>query len=62
MTGRAPAGSSTPPMLTPALRWTRAPIWAQEPTSTCESTIVSSPIQAPTFTKEGGITTTPGPR
>ncbi len=61
-TGRAPAGSSTPPILTPAERCTRAPIWAHEPTSTCESTIASSPIHAPTFTNEGGITTTPGPR
>ena len=25
-----------------AERWTRRPIWAQEPTSACESTIVSS--------------------
>ncbi len=62
ITGRAPAGSSTPPIVTPAERCTRAPIWAQEPTSTCESTIVSSPIHAPTFTNEGGMTTTPGPR
>ena len=50
MTGRAPGGSSTPPMVTPAARWTRAPICAHEPTSTCESTIVASPIHAPTLT------------
>ena len=62
ITGRAPAGSRTPPIDTPAERWTRAPICAQDPTSTCESTIVSSPIHAPTFTNDGGMTTTPGPR
>ena len=33
-----------------------------EPTRTWESTIVSSPIQAPTFTNDGGMTTTPGAR
>ena len=31
MTGRAPAGSRTPPIVTPAERWTRAPTCAQEP-------------------------------
>ena len=41
MTGRAPGGSSTPPIVTPAARWTLAPICAHEPTSTCESTIVA---------------------
>ena len=49
-------------MVTPAARWTRAPIWAHDPTRTCESTIVPAPTQAPTLTYEGGITTTPSPR
>ena len=62
ITGRAPAGSRTPPIVTPADRWTRAPTWAHEPTSTCESTMVSSPIHAPTLTNDGGMTTTPGAR
>ena len=62
MTGRAPAGSRTPPIVTPADRWTRAPICAHEPTSTWLSSIVSSPIHAPTLTNEGGMITTPGPR
>ena len=62
ITGRAPGGSSTPPIVTPAARWTRAPTWAQEPTTTLESTIASSPIQAPTLTNDGGIITTPGAR
>ena len=62
MTGLAPAGSSTPPIVTPADRCTRDPTCAHEPTSTCESIIVSSPIHAPTFTNDGGMITTPGPR
>src|SRR6185503_15680764 len=62
ITGRAPAGSRTPPIVTPAARWTRAPIWAHDPTSTCESTIVPAPTHAPTLTYDGGITTTPGSR
>ena len=62
MTGRAPGGSSTPPIVTPAARWTRDPIWAHDPTRTWESTIVSGPTQAPTFRYEGGMTTTPSPR
>ena len=49
-------------MTTPAARWTSEPIWAHEPTRTWLSTIVRSPIQAPMFTYDGGITTTPAPR
>ena len=60
ITGRAPAGSSTPPIVTPAARWTRSPICAHDPTRTCESTIVPAPTHAPTLTYDGGITTTPG--
>ena len=53
MTGRAPGGSSTPPMPTPPARWTPAPIWAPEPTVAQVSTIVSGPTQAPMFTYDG---------
>ncbi len=62
MTGRAPGGSSTPPIVTPAPRWTRAPIWAHDPTSTCESTIVAAPTHAPMLTYDGGMITTSSPR
>ena len=40
ITGRACAGSSTPPMPTPPERWTSAPICAHEPTVAHVSTIV----------------------
>ncbi len=52
-------GSSTPPTCAAALRCTRAPICAQEPTRACESIIVPAPTWLPTFTYAGGITTTP---
>ena len=41
---------------------TRAPTWAQEPTSACESIIVPSPTQAPMFTYIGGMQMTPRAR
>ncbi len=53
ITGRAPGGSSTPPIPTPPARWTPAPIWAPEPTVAHVSTIVFGPTQAPMFTYEG---------
>ncbi len=53
ITGRAPGGSSTPPMPTPPARWTSAPIWAPEPTVAQVSTIVFGPTQAPMFTYDG---------
>ena len=43
ITGRAPGGSSTPPIPTPPARWTPAPIWAPEPTVAQVSTIVFGP-------------------
>ena len=49
-TGTALGGSSTPPMPTPPERWTRAPIWAHDPTVAQVSTIVPSPTRAPMFT------------
>src|SRR5258706_15602328 len=48
-------------MVTPGARWPRESIGAQEPTSTWLSTIVSSPIHAPTLTNDGGMITTPSP-
>ena len=35
ITGAACSGSSTPPMPTPPLKWTSAPIWAHEPRCLC---------------------------
>src|SRR3712207_8645278 len=61
-TGEAFTGSSTPPICAAALRCTRSPTWAHEPTSACESTIVPSPTCAPTFTYIGGMHTTPAAR
>src|SRR6478736_3067819 len=61
ITGRAPGGSSTPPMPTPPARCTSAPICAPEPTVAQVSTIVFGPTQAPMFTYDG-INTTPGER
>src|SRR5919199_5246904 len=50
ITGRAPGGSSTPPIPTPPARWTFAPICAPEPTVAHVSTIVFGPTHAPIFT------------
>src|SRR3954462_7143044 len=61
ITGRAPGGSSTPPMPTPPARCTFAPICAPEPTVAHVSTIVPGPTPAPIFTYDG-IITTPGER
>src|ERR687886_140580 len=61
ITGRAPGGSSTPPMPTPPARWTSAPIWAPDPTVAHVSTIVFDPTQAPMLTYDG-IRTTPRDR
>jgi hypothetical protein len=61
MFGRAPGGSSTPPIPTPPARWTFAPICAQEPTVAQVSTIDPDPTRAPMFTKPG-MSTTPGSR
>src|SRR5207244_988990 len=60
-TGTLPIGSSTPPICAAAERCTRFPTCAHEPTSACESIIVSSSTCAPTFTYAGGISTTPLP-
>src|ERR1051326_8775003 len=57
-TGRLPIGSSTPPIGAAADKCTRYPVCAHEPTSACESIIVSSSTYAPTFTNAGGIITT----
>jgi hypothetical protein len=43
ITGMAPTGSITPPICAAALRCTRFPICAHEPTSAWESTSVPSP-------------------
>jgi hypothetical protein len=59
ITGSAPTGSMTPPIWAAALRCTRAPIWAHDPTRAWESIRVPSPIQAPTFTYIGGMQITP---
>src|SRR3954465_3604203 len=61
ITGRAPGGSSTPPIPTPPARCTSAPICAPEPTVAHVSTIVFGPTQAPMLTYDG-IRTTPGDR
>src|SRR5690348_2112425 len=61
ITGRAPGGSSTPPIPTPPARWTFAPTCAPEPTVAQVSTIVFGPTQAPMLTYDG-IRTTPGDR
>src|ERR1700760_2499639 len=61
ITGRAPGGSSTPPIPTPPARWTFAPICAPDPTVAHVSTIVPDPTQAPMFTYDG-MSTTPGER
>jgi hypothetical protein len=50
ITGRAPGGSSTPPMPTPPARCTSRPICAHEPTVAQVSTIVPAPTYAPMFT------------
>jgi hypothetical protein len=62
ITGIAPTGSMTPPICAAALRWTRAPICAHEPTSACESTSVPAPTYAPMLTYIGGMQITPGAR
>src|SRR5207247_5755539 len=61
ITGRAPGGSSTPPMPTPPARCTFAPICAPDPTVAQVSTIVFGPTQAPMLTYDG-INTTPRER
>src|SRR5947209_14698235 len=61
ITGRAPGGSSTPPIPTPPARCTFAPICAPEPTVAHVSTIVPGPTHAPMLTYDG-ISTTPGAR
>ena len=53
MLGRAPGGSSTPPIPTPPARCTFSPTWAQEPTVAQVSTIVPAPTRAPMLTKHG---------
>src|SRR5215471_9505861 len=60
ITGEAFTGSSTPPTWDAALRCTRLPTCAHEPTSACESIIVPSSTYAPTFTYIGGMQITPG--
>src|SRR5512140_2582318 len=60
ITGDACAGSSTPPSCAPALRCTRSPTCAHEPTSACESMVVLPPTYAPRFTSIGGMQMTPG--
>ncbi len=62
ITGNAPTGSSTPPIWAAALKCTRLPICAHEPTRACESTSVPSPIQAPMLMYIGGMQMTPLPR
>ncbi len=59
MFGRAPGGSSTPPMPTPPARCTLAPTCAHEPTVAQVSTMEPAPTRAPMLTKPG-ITTAPG--
>ena len=59
MTGLALTGSSTPPICAAALKCTRLPIWAQEPTRAWESTMVPSSTQAPVLMYMGGMQTTP---
>ena len=59
ITGSAPTGSITPPICAAALRWTRAPICAHDPTSACESIIDPSPTYAPMLTYIGGMAMTP---
>ena len=61
ITGSAPTGSSTPPICAAAEIWQLLPTCAHEPTSACESIIVSSPTYAPTFTNIGGMQITPRP-
>src|ERR1043166_6479214 len=59
MTGEAFTGSSTPPTCAAALRCTRLPTCAHDPTRACESIIVPSSTYAPTFTYIGGMQITP---
>src|SRR3954463_5403471 len=59
ITGRAPGGSSTPPIPTPPAGGPSAPICAPEPAVAQVSTIVFGPTHAPMFTYDG-ISTTPG--
>src|SRR6185503_12305235 len=61
ITGSAPTGSSTPPICEPAEMWQFFPIWAQLPTSACESTMVPSPTYAPVLMYMGGMQVTPLP-
>src|ERR1041384_5630479 len=61
ITGMEPAGSSTPPIWDAALRCTRFPTCAHDPTSAWESIMVCSPRYAPILMYEGGMITTPGP-
>src|SRR5581483_9471018 len=61
-TGVALIGSSTPPTWAAALKCTRFPTCAHDPTSACESIIVPSSTYAPTFTYIGGMHTTEGAR
>src|SRR5579872_7292174 len=60
ITGAAFTGSNTPPICAAALRCTRLPICAHEPTSACESTIVPSSTYAPTLMNMGGMQMTEG--
>src|SRR5689334_16498661 len=59
-TGVALIGSRTPPSCAAALRCTRSPTCAHEPTSACESIIDPAPTYAPTLMYIGGMQTTPG--
>ena len=61
MFGRAPGGSSTPPIPTPPARCTFWPTCAHEPTVAQVSTIEFAPTRAPMFTKPG-MSTAPGSR
>src|SRR5580704_12183492 len=58
ITGSAPTGSSTPPICAAAEMWQFLPIWAQLPTSACESTMVPSPTHAPALMYIGGMQVT----
>ena len=55
MTGISPIGSSTPPICAAAEMWTRFPTCAHDPTSACESIIVSSSMNAPALINIGGM-------
>src|ERR1700730_2623525 len=55
ITGAALTGSSTPPICAAALKCTRLPICAHDPTSACESIIEPSSTYAPTLINIGGM-------